>query len=778
MTGAVVNGSFHVIGGRQVNDFIGTNNNQKLTCIPPTPCSGAPAPGNTLSSTNPVCAGTSFTLSLQNNPFQTGFTYQWQKSATGIAGSWSDIAGATSSTLTTTQTGPTYYRANVTCTPSATTTASNPLLVGDGQGVFTAHPANATTSCGGNASFTFTATGLALVYGWEYRVTPASPWLTVNNGGVYSGATTNTLVLTNVPVSMSGYQYRGLISGPCTAVDFSNVATLTVTPLVATVSPTSATICLGSIQALTLTNTPTPTVFSSGPVNVTIPDGNAAPTTNVLAVSGLPAATPSEVRVTLNMTHTYPADMIINLKAPNGQILSLYKHNTNTDNGPASVANAGFYDAVVSSLGTVIFKNVPTPFRYGITPPTGPFLADNLNGVTNPGYVIMDPTGFASNAAGWNSLTSGALNGNWTLAMADGGAGDIGIFTGWSISFSFGNSAGTWTQSSPATPPNTMFSDALATVPYVIGTPANTIYVKPTVNSTYCVVYATSTCTSAPTCINVNVSTPVTGVTVSPTSSAVCLGSGTTFTANTTGGGPLTYQWQVSIDGGLTYTDILGQTAQTLVLNNVGQLMNNYIYRVRVSSGPCGSSTSVGAALTVKPLPTVVISAPDLSLTPGQTTTITATSTPPANSATSYSWTRNGVTLVGVNTSSIVVGINQLGTYRATVTANNGCVGSSNDLVIGSEKSDRLWIYPNPTTGKFEVRLYYGDAITENRYVTVFNSQGQIVATKEVVLTNISEPYTKIEFDLTNMAAGPYVVKVAHKRTGKITSGIVIKQTN
>jgi subtilisin-like proprotein convertase family protein len=780
MTGAVVGGSFYVIGGRQINDFVGTNNNQKLFCIPPTPCSGAPDPGNTVSSSNPVCSNTSFTLSLQNNPFQSGFAYQWQKSSDGV--NFTDIAGATSSTLTTTQTGATWYRAKVTCTPSSTTTNSNPLLVADGQGVFNSHPVNASTTCGGNASFSFTATGNALVYGWEYRLTPASPWLTVNNGGVYSGANSNNLVLTNVPSSMNGYQYRGLISGPCTAVDFSNVATLTVNPLVATVTPTSATICLGQIQALTLTNTPTPTVFSSGPLNITIPDGNAAATTSVLAVSGLPAAIPSEVSVTLNMTHTYPADMIINLKAPNGQILSLYKHNTNTDNGAASVPNAGFYDAKISSLGTVVFKTVPTPFRYGITPPTGPFQADNLNGTVDPGYTIQDITGYNSNAAGWGSLTSGALNGNWTLAMADGGAGDIGIFTGWSLSFSFGNSSGVWTQTVPVVPPNppgnTMFTDALATVPYVAGTPANTIYVKPTVNSTYCVVYSTSTCTSAPTCVNVNVSTPVTGVTVTPTSSAVCLGGNTSFTANTTGGGPLTYQWQVSIDGGLNYTDISGQTAQTLNLNNVGQLMNNYLYRVKVSSGPCGSSNSVGAALTVKPLPTVVISAPDLALTPGQSTTISATSTPPANSATSYSWTRNGVTLVGVNTSSIVVGINELGTYRATVTANNLCVNSSNDLVIGSEKSDRLWIYPNPTTGKFEVRLFFGDAITENRYVTVFNSQGQIVATKEVVLTNVSDPYTKIEFDLTNMAAGPYVVKVAHKRTGKITSGIVIKQTN
>ncbi|MBK9568896.1 MAG: hypothetical protein IPO53_02505 [Chitinophagaceae bacterium] len=43
--------------------------------------------------------------------------------------------------------------------------------------------------------------------------------------------------------------------------------------------------------------------------------------------------------------------------------------------------------------------------------------------------------------------------------------------------------SGIWSQSSPATPPNTMFTDPAATVAYVAGLLANTIYVKPTVNS-------------------------------------------------------------------------------------------------------------------------------------------------------------------------------------------------------------------------------------------------------------------------------------------------------
>ncbi|MBK9568898.1 MAG: T9SS type A sorting domain-containing protein [Chitinophagaceae bacterium] len=164
---------------------------------------------------------------------------------------------------------------------------------------------------------------------------------------------------------------------------------------------------------------------------------------------------------------------------------------------------------------------------------------------------------------------------------------------------------------------------------------------------------------------------------------------------------------------------------------------------------------------------------PDLALTPGQTTTITATSSP---AAASYAWTRNGSSIGGPNTNTRIASVDSIGTYRVSVIDINGCTSNSNNLVIGSEQSDRLWLYPNPTTGAFTVRLFFGDALTENRFVSVYNPLGQVVATKEIVLTNVSDPYTKIDFDLSKQAAGTYVVKVAHKRTGKVTAGLIVKQ--
>ena len=779
MTGAVLNGAFYVIGGRSVASaaFNGENSNQRFACTLAA-CSGTPAPGNTVGPCSLPCPGEAFTLSLQNNPAVSGLTYQWQSSTAGIGGPYADIAGATGATYTTTLTATTWYRCLVSC--GANTATSNPVVVISGQGIFTSQPANATILCGGNATFSTSATGAALTWQWEYKAPASLSWLVVPNSGIFSGATTTTLTLTNVPATWNGYQFRAVMQGICTATDFSSIATLTVTPIIPVVNPASATICAGTVQPLSLTNSvsaPTTVSFSSGPISIAIPDGVAAPTLVSITVSGIPAgAVINNISVHKNMTHTYPADMVFNLKgpAPNTNILSLYKHNTNTDNGAASVPSAGFFDAVTSSTGTIQYKTVPTPFRYGITAPTGPFAADALNGVTNPGYVIMDPTGWVSNATNFAGIIpAGGPNGVWTMAMCDGGGGDFGTLTGWSIDITYVSpllAQGIWTG-----PAGTMWNNLAANIPYT-GTPATTIYVNPAVSSNYSVSFTTATpCTSSTTVVPVTVVNPVTAV-VNPTNKTVCVGGSTSFSVSATGG-PITYQWQLSIDNGVTYNNISGATAATLNLSGIAITMNNYKYRAVLTAVPCGSVTSAAATLTVNVLPTVTIASPDLSITPGQTTTITGTSTPAPFNATSWSWTLNGSPLSPSVTGNIVtVGIDAIGTYRATVTDVNGCVNSSNNLTIGAEASDRLWIYPNPNNGTFQIRLYYAGSVAERRVVRIYKANGQLVAQKEFDLVLGTPSYMRMDFDLPRLAAGTYAAKVSSKFTENIVSGLFIIQ--
>lgn len=90
-------------------------------------CSGAPAAATTQSSVSAACSGIPFTLSLSITYVNLGIAYQWQSSVNGST--FTDIAGATAKTLTTTQSTATYYRCRVTCTLSGQSTNSSTLLV-------------------------------------------------------------------------------------------------------------------------------------------------------------------------------------------------------------------------------------------------------------------------------------------------------------------------------------------------------------------------------------------------------------------------------------------------------------------------------------------------------------------------------------------------------------------------------------------------------------------------------------------------------------------------
>jgi hypothetical protein len=324
-----------------------------------------------------------------------------------------------------------------------------------------------------------------------------------------------------------------------------------------------------------------------------------------------------------------------------------------------------------------------------------------------------------------------------------------------------------------------MFNDAGVGSPYIAGTPVNGIYVNPTVTTTYTVVYSTTNpaCTSLPTSVTVNVQNPV-GAITQPANRSACVNGSQTFTASAVGG-PFTYQWQVSTNGGATFTDVPGGTSQTLTLTNITQTMNNYQYRVRFTSAACASTAlSNAATLTVNPLPIVTISSPLTALTPGQQTTITATSTPGAASATSWTWFFNGtqvVTTPATNTNTLTTNIDGIGTYQARVTDVNGCVSVSNELVIGSQASEKLWIYPNPTKGQFQVRVFFDGPNADFREVMIYNDKGQLVARKAFDLYVSQPPYLQMDFDMTHMPAGTYVVKVEERYTGKIKSGVMVK---
>jgi subtilisin-like proprotein convertase family protein len=648
----------------------------------------------------------------------------------------------------------------------------------------TASPVNSTIICGQNASFTAAATGsAAIAYQWQFKANATAAWtnITAATSPVYSGFNSATLNLTAATQAFSGYQYRAIVTNPCSGPEFSNAATLTVNSLVPVVSPASATICNGTVQALTLTNTvgasTTTTFNATSGLPLTVPDDNTAVgiLTSPLAISGIPAGSViNNIAVRFSMTHTYVGDLNMNLKAPNGQVMNLFAQ---LDGGAGSNTSDNFVNTVVDSLSTTPMSGAPAPR-------TGTYRADKFT------------VGATLNAAAPTTTNSwlpllGTINGNWQLAISDPYAGDQGLLTAWSITITYTApvfAQGVWTQT-PATP-NSMFTDAAGTIPYT-GAPATTIYVKPLANTTYNVSYTAGACNSASTSVPVSVSQPVTTVSA-PSNAAVCHGGTTTFTAAAAAGSPLTYQWQVSTDNGLTFANVSngalysGVTTGTLTITgatNAAPNMNGYRYRLNASAAPCAGVVSGGSGtLTVHALPAVTLTASDLQLTPGQTSTLTATSSP---AAASYVWRLNGTVISGVTGNTYTADIDKLGTYTVTAvsTSTPACTSTAalaGSVTIGSEASNKLWIYPNPNNGVFQVRLYYptnnSSSISERRAVYIYNAIGEIVATNEFALTNNTPQYLRMDFDLSRLATGTYAVKVVDKVTGKITSGLFVKQ--
>lgn len=98
------------------------------------PCSGLPAPGETVVSAGPYCNGASFQLSIVNGETSSGLAYQWESSPNDN-GPWTAIDGAFNTTYQTSQATATYYRRTTTCIETLLTRDSQGVLV-NGEGCY------------------------------------------------------------------------------------------------------------------------------------------------------------------------------------------------------------------------------------------------------------------------------------------------------------------------------------------------------------------------------------------------------------------------------------------------------------------------------------------------------------------------------------------------------------------------------------------------------------------------------------------------------------------
>ncbi|WP_181256198.1 BspA family leucine-rich repeat surface protein [Aurantibacter aestuarii] len=163
----------------------------------------------------------------------TGATnYQWQINNSGTYTNLSNnttYSGVNTATLTVNVTGATNaeFRCVVSddCANEANSSSAT-LNITSGPSI-TAQPGNRIICEGSNTTFSVTATD-ATGFQWQEQIGGAGAWVNIANNATYSGATTNTLTITNANFALNTNKYRCQVSNTCPTSSTSNEATLTV----------------------------------------------------------------------------------------------------------------------------------------------------------------------------------------------------------------------------------------------------------------------------------------------------------------------------------------------------------------------------------------------------------------------------------------------------------------------------------------------------------------------------------------------------------------------
>jgi hypothetical protein len=274
-----------------------------------------------------------------------------------------------------------------------------------------------------------------------------------------------------------------------------------------------------------------------------------------------------------------------------------------------------------------------------------------------------------------------------------------------------------------------------------------------------CAVYTTTT--------SITINTTSVAPTGATTSVSVNCGPANGVVLSVTGGSLGTggsWKWYTGSCGGTAVG-----TGATLTLN-VGATTTYYVR----AEGTCNTTTCASVTVTINPQPTISLAAsPYTSLMPGWTTTLTATIAPVVAGNTII-WYRDGAVVSGATGNTINVTVDELGSYTARVTSPFGCTALSAALLIKDSVTDKLFISPNPNSGRFKIR-YYTSAHNFGflRTVLIYDGKGAIVYNKRLPIT---ATYSSMDINMTNAPKGIYMVVLADYQGKPMAQGKVVIQ--
>ncbi len=672
-----------------------------------------PTPAMTSANTATICSGSSVNITLTSN---VASTYTWI-AANNASTTGESLTTQSTGTLSNTITNSSAVAQNVIYT--VTPTSSGGSCVGASQTVtVTVNPApvmtsatSATICTGGTATIPLTS-NIGATYTWIAGDNPNTTGesLTTQNTATLSNTITNTLTTAqNVIYTVTPTSTGGSCPGAAQTV------TVQVNPVpTATATPSSQTICSGSVTTVTLTSNIAGTVYnwtvtqsgvtgasasSGSTISQTLTTTGAAAGTAIYTITPVNGCSGAAITVTVTVNPTPSATA-----TPNAQ--SICSGNASSIALTSNVGGATFNWTVTqsgvsgasASSGSTIAQTLSTTgvvagtATYTITPTAGGCAGAPITATVTVNPVPSVTATPATQSICSTNATSVALTSNV------GGTTFAWTVTQTGVSGASASSGSAITQT-------------LSTTGVSSGTAVYTI--TPTAG----------TCAGAPITVTVTVN-PVPSATATPNTQTFCSGNTTAINLTSNVGGA-TFAWTVTQTGVSGASASSGSTiAQTI--STTGAATGTAVYTITPTAGTCVGSP-VTATVTVNPLP-VMTSASTATICSGGTVNIPLTS----NVASTYTWiaannpntTGESVTTQTTstlnNTLTSTTGTTEVVVYTVTPTSSGGsCAGSSQTVSVTISPTPIVTV--TPTSQAFCSGGATSITLTSNVGGTVFN---------------------------------------------------------
>ena len=515
----------------------------------------------------------------------------------------------------------------------------------------TSQPANSTVIATHATSFKVVATGTpTLTYQWQLSSNISGPFTPVINNGTISGNNTPTLAISNATLAMNGTYFQVVINNPSNVPATSNPALLS-TGLVPTITtaPGNQTVNQNGTAVFSVTAAGTgPLSYQWSLGNTTI-NGGTNPT---LTISNAQAADAGKYSVAV--TNAYGAATA----AANLTVINL----------PVITAQPGNQTIIAGRAATfkVVATGTPT-----LTYQWQAFVTGNWSNLTDNGTV----TGTATANLTIPSTTL-SMNGTQYRAVVNNASNVANISTSALLNVGIPPNITSLTPANTTVNQNTPVTLTVALAPNssttpltyqwsingtVLGSQTNSTLSIPSAQGTDAGKYSvlvSNAWGNATAATNLTVIVlPVVNAGGQPTNFNAAVGKSATFSVSAGGTGPLTYQWQVSIDGGGNFTNIAsnnptftGATTSKLTIGTTTFAMNangGWKFRVIITNSSGVPATSSVSTLTVGNAPSINSPPSNQSVLSGGNVTFTVVAT--GDPTLTYQWSLGATALVDDN---------------------------------------------------------------------------------------------------------------------------------